>query len=261
MLNNKIRRLSLYLSKELYWFTLVELIVVITILWILWAVWFLSFQGQNIKARDSSRASDLSNITKSLSVFQTERWILPKPTESIDVAAAWVVIWYQWKAWDSVLEQIKYNEWWMDPLDWKPYTYFANKNWTKYQLMWFYEDKESWWKVSETSTWWYAWRFPTLAGDNLWVMFSPVYHQPVHEVPYFASTWSIDVATTTWTFQSYIADDFIIQWSSSVLNIIENIASPTALSTPFPTNCSEVMSSGQFAWNGQYVVSTDWWTT
>jgi prepilin-type N-terminal cleavage/methylation domain-containing protein len=45
-------------------FTLVELIVVIVILAILATIAFLSFSSQSVSARDSTRLSDITNITK-----------------------------------------------------------------------------------------------------------------------------------------------------------------------------------------------------
>jgi prepilin-type N-terminal cleavage/methylation domain-containing protein len=56
-------------TRNIYGFTLVELIVTITILVILGTIAFVSLGGYAGSARDGSRVSDLSLIAKGLDLF------------------------------------------------------------------------------------------------------------------------------------------------------------------------------------------------
>jgi len=81
--NKNISPFSAFLFVENVWiksaFTLVELIVVIVILAILATIAFLSFNNYSSSARDSTRLSDITNISKWLELFQIKVWIYPVP--------------------------------------------------------------------------------------------------------------------------------------------------------------------------------------
>lgn len=66
-------------------FTLVELIVVITILVILGTIAFTSISGFSGNARDSSRASDLSNLSKGLDITYQKTDSYPAPDNPFSV--------------------------------------------------------------------------------------------------------------------------------------------------------------------------------
>jgi prepilin-type N-terminal cleavage/methylation domain-containing protein len=67
------------MSQRVLAFTLVELIVVITILVILGTIAFTSLTGFSGNARDSSRVSDLSNLSKSLDIAFAKSGSYPLP--------------------------------------------------------------------------------------------------------------------------------------------------------------------------------------
>lgn len=67
-------------------FTLVELIVVITILVILGTIAFMNLSGFSGNARDSSRVSDLANISQSLELANLKFGSYPEPDNSFFVA-------------------------------------------------------------------------------------------------------------------------------------------------------------------------------
>ncbi len=120
-------------------FTLVELIVTITILAILGNIWFISYTWFMSTARDSNRLTQLELIHNWLESYKT-RWKLPLPDDSVTIYASWVIIWYQWNAWETVLNKIWYQKWWKDPLDNKYYTYYTDKKQQNIELLWFLEN-------------------------------------------------------------------------------------------------------------------------
>lgn len=88
-------------------FTLVELIVVISILAILATAGFLSIQGYSVRARDSSRVSDLANISKGLDLLIAKGNSLPIPgAPSLDITASGTIIGRQGYAGTNVLSAI-----------------------------------------------------------------------------------------------------------------------------------------------------------
>lgn len=68
-----------------YAFTLVELIVVITILVILGTIAFISLSGYSGSARDSSRVSDITNLSKSLDIAYIKTSMYPSPDNAFSV--------------------------------------------------------------------------------------------------------------------------------------------------------------------------------
>ncbi len=130
---------TLYSIKPTQAFTLVELIVVITILAILWTIWFVSYTWFMSTARDSNRFIQLEWIHNGLEIYKT-RWKLPLPDDSVTIYASWTIIWYQWNAWETVLNKIWYQKWWKDPLDDMYYTYYTDKKQQNIELLWFLEN-------------------------------------------------------------------------------------------------------------------------
>ncbi len=128
-------------NKKPFWFTLVELIVVITILVILWTIAFTSLSGFSWGARDSSRVSDLTNLSKALDIVYQKTGSYPTPDNSFTVTYSGGTIWTQGTIWDTTLNFI--NAWWgikmnkkpTDPLTTnKEYTYSKLFYWNAYQI-------------------------------------------------------------------------------------------------------------------------------
>ncbi|EKE27656.1 MAG: hypothetical protein ACD_3C00179G0004 [uncultured bacterium (gcode 4)] len=169
-------------------FTLVELIVVIIILAILATIAFLSFMNQSSSARDSTRLSDLNNITRWIWIFQVWSSKFPMPDRNVKIfSSTWTMIWYQWEAWQSVLNIAKMSDWgWKDPLDKRYYTYSTNQAQSKYQIMSFLENRTyvtynpfSW--IDYIEAFEYADRYPFEKWDQMWIVLSASW----------SSSWSI----------------------------------------------------------------------
>jgi len=62
-------------------FTLVELLVVITIIAILWVVAYTSFDWATDKAKATAKTQNVLTITKSLSMYKSEKWFFPRPAD------------------------------------------------------------------------------------------------------------------------------------------------------------------------------------
>lgn len=188
------------------WFTLVELIVVVTILAILSTVWFASYTSHLSWVRDTTRINQLSLIRENLDIYWRNKKF-PIPDNYIEIKANGSVIWYQWYVWDSVLNDIKLQEWWKDPMDDTYYTYYLKKNKKSFQLLAFLEEEE----ILETNnknlfsinthanSIDYEDRYTKVIWDKLWVILEPWTNTPAQEVTSLISNWFLDVWTTTET--------------------------------------------------------------
>jgi len=96
-------------TKNLKWFTLVELIVTITIIAILWTIAFTAFNGFQSSARDSSRASDLANLSQALDTYYIKTGSYPNPDNSFTVTYSGWSLWYQWTVWDTLINILSSN--------------------------------------------------------------------------------------------------------------------------------------------------------
>lgn len=81
--------------RGIFGFTLVELLVVITILAILGTIGFIQIGGFAGSARDSSRISDIANITKSLDIFFVKNSQYPSPDNAFYVTYSGGTLWSQ----------------------------------------------------------------------------------------------------------------------------------------------------------------------
>jgi len=114
-------------------FTLVELIVVITILAILWTIAFMSYKNYSGSAKDSVKAYNIKNISKTLELFSLDKWFFPKPDNSTTITYSWAKLWYQWEFWKNAFT----NVWKLSDIpksEWNNYTYSITSDKTQYQL-------------------------------------------------------------------------------------------------------------------------------
>ena len=241
--------------KKYYGFTLVELIIVITILAILSTIAFVSFQNYTKSSRDANRVSSLKNIEKWLLAFNIVSWTFPEPDDKISILATWSIFWYQWFAWDKVLNVIKSSKA-LDPLDNTFYTYSIDKTKTKYKLLWLLQKNELS-LVSST----YADNqryFYTLWNDSLWV-YTDNNYKPVQSV-----VSSLELVWNTWSYIWAINQNKIYYWneiSSTYTNSFSWITCRDILTK----NPSLYWVNGYYNlnWTGTYNtycdMSYDWW--
>ncbi|MDD2565906.1 MAG: FISUMP domain-containing protein [Candidatus Gracilibacteria bacterium] len=195
-------------------FTLVELIVVIVILAILSTIAFLSFNSYSSSSRDSARLSDLSSISKGLSLYNVVSGKYPKPDSYITITASGTPIGYQGKAGANVISNIKGSaNGFRDPIDNNSYyTYSTNINQSKYQLLGFLEDSNN---ISLSfNSLFYSWkdiggeyanaldyskRFSFTKGDTIGILLSSGSLDPV-ENQKSDSFSGIDIVNTTGSY-------------------------------------------------------------
>lgn len=116
-------------------FTLVELIVVITILAILATIWFLSFNGYQKTARDSTRMSDIWNMSKVIELARISTGKFPAVTNPIDVTFSGSVVWQQWSFGQESLQDAKrLSQVPVDPLTQSEYAYSTTSQTGEFQI-------------------------------------------------------------------------------------------------------------------------------
>ncbi len=209
-------------------------------------------------ARDSNRLTQLEWIHNGLETYKT-KWKLPLPDDSVIIYASWVtnIIWYQWNAWDTVLNKIWYQKWWKDPLDDKYYTYYTDKKQQNIEVLGFLENdsatiKETvfrhpefisgsiiqWYiikqriKDSETSSEWriflvlpkiyatdYTERTIATFWKKLWILLDTS-NNPIQENINLRSSW-LDIVTTTWSYTAVFTDKDKVSWTWVVLQVIQ----------------------------------------
>ncbi|EKE28642.1 MAG: Laminin G sub protein [uncultured bacterium (gcode 4)] len=241
-------------------FTLVELIVVIVILAILATIAFLSFSSQSSSARDSTRMSDLSNISKWLWVFNALGWKYPIPDKSVSIYSWTTLIWYQWEAWSKLLGMLKLSAWWWkDPLGGTYYTYNINNTRNKHQLLAFLENQSSfqlWYNpfdvISDSFATDYTNRYPYEKWDTLWILLAqtwttsnPIY-TPIQDIPSIqTSTWFTITDTSQTTWKIIISDNAVSStWvSTSAVIWYTTPVNPIPVAPVAPTVKAEISNN------------------
>lgn len=87
-------------------FTLIELVVVITILAILGTIGFLSVGGFSSRARDSGRAADVAQVSKSLDLSIIAVGDYPAPDQFFTVTYSGGAVWHQGTVGNGVIQKL-----------------------------------------------------------------------------------------------------------------------------------------------------------
>jgi len=187
-------------------FTLVELIVVITILAILWTIAFISLQWYSRDARDSKRFEMLNLIRSGFEFDMLKTWVAPLPDNNIPVTLSWVLIWYQWDAWESVLQRINFAGVWKDPKDDEFLSYFTSWNKKQIQVLAMFENERLSASNLNNITQWYAVtdhtsRFPYTRGDWLGILLDED-NTPIHRLEAVITEWSFDTIWNTFAWKT-----------------------------------------------------------
>ncbi len=233
------------------WFTLVELIVVITILAILGTIGFISIQGYSSSARDSSRISNLVNLHKGLTLFQTVGGSYPMPESPITITASGTPIGYQGFAKDQTANIAKLSAGaTKDPLDPTIYTtYSTNALQTKMQLMAFLEDGSKVTsyipgitELSAATNTNYAARSPMTRWDTLGILLGTgtTLNQPVQELLSESFT-GIDVVSTSTGYTAVFSRDDSVSGTGTTLQVVTSIMKTGKIAT----SCKEYIDTSK----------------
>ena len=229
------------------WFTLVELIIVMTILTIISTVWFISYNWYVVSARDANRVSQISGIYKSLETYRIKSY-LPLPEDNVLVYASWTIIWYQWYAWENVLNKIWYNDWGRDPLDNTYFTYYLTKDLRKAQIMAFMENESeiTYNLIDRANAVDYNERYPKVYWSKLWIFTESWTNIPIQELSDIKLS-GLDIVNTELVYNSNITDSDIIIWTWTYLFN----ANPTA-------SCKRILETWWSNNDWRYVINPTW---
>lgn len=204
-------------NKKNYWFTLVEIIVTITILIILWTIALISYESYSVWARDWTRITDMTNVSKGLLLYQSKAWKFPYPESYSTLTASWVNIRFQWIAWAWTLK-VAWMWWiaqwsWRDPLSWKYYTLITDWSLKQYNLIWFLE-KWDWItkvnSINKANAINNEWKIKKILWNDLWIIIDD--DVPIHEK--FVYGISIDILHTNnvFTIKFFSWDEVTWTW-------------------------------------------------
>ncbi|MFZ4461230.1 MAG: type II secretion system protein [Patescibacteria group bacterium] len=121
-------------------FSLIEILIVISVLVILGTINFLSLRGMSDTARDSTRLSDIKNLTTSLGYYLTQNGVVPHPSGEVAITYSGATAWYQGTLGMSVVMPLgNPSKQPTDPLLRKEYTYSVTNDESQYQLSGIFE--------------------------------------------------------------------------------------------------------------------------
>jgi hypothetical protein len=190
----------------------------------------------------------MKNIEKWLSVFEVRHNKYPIPDEKVDVTAWWIILNYQWYAWEQVLWILWIFNGWRDPIEWDYYTYVTNLKKTKYQLLWYLENNEITLLSANKSNAWLETRFPRMIGSELWILVNPITKQPIHK----AGNW-VNIDNTLDSYDVYLTDkdiEYNITWSELTqkfnFRLYEN------------WTCDALLKNKRSNWDWIYTINPSW---
>lgn len=218
---------------NIYWFTLVELIIVITILAILATIGFMSYQSYVTESKDTNRIATLKMIKDGLVIEKTKKQVYPMPDDYITIIWDWTAVWYQWYIWEAISKKLRMSET-KDPLDNKYYTYYLNADKTMFKLVWFLENDPSklisylWNKsVNIANALDYSDRYIYTVWDNIWVILDAETNTPIQEIVSPATTLNLNNYNTN--MDLYTSNTDVQTWTGwAILDVLNVISDPTA---------------------------------
>jgi len=223
------------MKKNKIWFTLVELLVVIVILSILSTVGFVSYVDYLKGARDSNRIQQITGIFDAIQLFGT-RTSIPLSRNTVQVRYGSNLIGYQGDVDLSVLERIEYAEWWRDPKTEDFYSYMVSADRKSAQVLTYFEDPASlrsqvnrlghilWprsYAVFEEDINFadlfsidYTVLDPYVYGFELGILIDSEFKAPINKNIFLENT-TLDLLSSTGSYDSFISNEEIISWSWS----------------------------------------------
>lgn len=252
--------------KNKLWFTLVELLVVVVIVSILSTVWFVSYVDYLRWARDSSRIQQVTGIFNAIQLFST-RSKVPLPRKVTQIRYGSNLIWYQGDIDLSVLERVEYSEWWKDPKTLWFYSYMISSDRKSAQLLTYFEDISSIKSQNATSMIHpthtnavfdedinyadlfdtdYSVLHPFVYWFELWILIDDEFKAPINKNIFLENT-TLDLFTSTWSFNSYLSNSEVISGSwDAFVGIIPR------------TDCAKLQSLLGWIPDGIYKINPSW---
>lgn len=207
-----------------YAFTLVELIVVVTIIAILATIGFVSYSGYTVNARDSSRISQVTEISNAIHTYGTKNK-MPLPDNYVELNAGSRTLSYQWEAGENVLDLIEYNNGGLDPKDGTYFTYTVSRNMLRNELMTFlerpYEESAYIPLTSQNYALDYSARYPYVYGSLIWFVLQETTKIPVNEVETIKTAGEIDLESATSNFLIQLDNQAITGTGWTIEDILE----------------------------------------
>ncbi len=202
-------------------FSLVEMMVVIMIIAILWTIAFISYRSFNLSARDASRVSQIETIQKNIEMYRINK-PLPTPENNVRVESSGTLLGYQWYLWQEWLNALDYNKWWWkDPMDDSFFTYYVTENFSKYQILVYFEKWYTSFIPQSYALTDYSKRIINVYGDKLWIL-TDTMNTPIQEINLIKTAWKLDIANTTTLYKAIFTDKGSITWTWSSLDAIVN---------------------------------------
>ncbi len=281
-------------TKNLLWFTFIELIISITIIIILSAIWFSSYTEHLENSRDSERKADLSWVSSALKLHRTKRFSLPTPWNNFNILNSWYISATQWKL-DNTTIISTIDKTPRDPYINIPYVYSITRNKQEFQLATTLENN---WK----NTAYLVWDYKTVAKniiptivlaltpswdievkDAVWAWSANrtkfVFDNWSHNLPYtFNSPY---IAYSDWTSFTWILTDSSIRWwqnsdyrsCNEITDIWKNIwtweyqvsnwstlSNTTCWSTLVAASCKEIKMNNASATDWNYTIQPLMWS-
>ena len=252
-------------------FTLMELIVVVFLLMILSTIVIMSFGWYASDSRDTTRVVDIRNITLGLELRLEEKWVVPIPEDKINISIASKKYINQWYIWHRTLRKIWIKNWWKDPLDDTFYTYWTNASLSRFQILWFVEDKD-------VSFIWESYAleekkvniYPYSDGHKVWILF-----KTWSLIPLQSLESNIDLKYTSEDYTMYFdnSDKWKVTWKwKDIIAGMASITNPVAsckkiLETEKNKLFPKTLKNGRFfidpmlEWGYEVDcdMETDWW--
>lgn len=226
------------MKKNIFAFTLIELIVVITIISILSAIWFINYTSTVWQSRNAARISDMGNLKITLKNHKLINGNYPMPWKKIDITNSGVII-YQWLMNNEVYSTEITNKPTDPYLKKQFYSYSVTKNKLFFQIAMSMENERDF-------------AFALVDGD---------YQQINRDIP-----WLIFATNTGWSIQTLSGKVILngsyynfpynktwqpVFWNVNLTALINEVGQNLSQYCGY-LSCKEIYENGMSMWSGTY---------
>lgn len=245
------------IKKNIFAFTLVELIVTVAILIILSTIGMITYLDFVPGVRDASRIKSVKRLGEAMEEYKLNSKI-PKPENYVEIKVWSKLIWWQWEMWEDQIKTIGWKGIFIDPYDDLPYSYYLLKNRKSYQLLYYTEESvieldedfsvvDTTYAIEDED---YDFRVAKVHGSWIWIYVNDV-NKPIHRIDSIKNAGVFDLANLgTQEFTSVISTRESIIWSGS--NLISSLPN---------FSCKRIKQSQWNVDDGNYTITLDDTTT